>query len=101
PLDSHQPVVSMTIFLHNSPMLGLDVLILDGASASAVGTTIDVISAANRIIGTPSFDLRFVSPESRVTLRGGLIAHAQPLARARPRDVTVTPGLGVADANEI
>ena len=91
----------MTIFLHNSPVIGVDVLILDGASASAVGTTIDVISAANRIIGTPSFDLRFVSPESRVTLRGGLIAHAQPLARARPRDVTVTPGLGVADANEI
>jgi transcriptional regulator GlxA family with amidase domain len=82
-------------------MLGFDVLVLEGASASAVGTTIDVVSAANRIIGKPTFDLRFVSPESRVTLRGGLVADAQPLARTRPRDVIVTPGLGAATAEEI
>jgi len=82
-------------------MIAFDVLVLDGASASAVGTTIDVVSAANRIIGTPTFDVRFVSPESPVSLRGGLIATAQPLARARPRDVIVTPGLGAADAQEI
>jgi transcriptional regulator GlxA family with amidase domain len=66
-----------------------------------VGTTIDVVSAANRIIGTPTFDLRFVSCESRVALRGGLTATAQPLARARPRDVVVVPGLGAANAAEI
>jgi transcriptional regulator GlxA family with amidase domain len=82
-------------------MIGFDVLVLQGASASAVGTTIDVVSAANRIIGSPTFDLRFVSCESRVTLRGGLIATAQPLARARPRDVVVIPGLGAANAAEI
>lgn len=82
-------------------MIGVDVLVLSGASASAVGTTIDVVSAANRIIGTPTFDLRFVSPEPQVTLRGGLVATAQPLARARPRDVVVTPGLGAANAHEI
>ena len=82
-------------------MMGIDVLILDGASASAVGTTIDVVSAANRILGKPTFDLRFVSPESRVALRGGLIAASQPLAHASPRDVIVTPGLGAADAHEI
>src|SRR5882757_6551736 len=94
-------VARMTIFLHNSPMIGFDVLVLEGASASAVGTTIDVVSAANRIIGKPTFDLRFVSPESRVTLRGGLVADARPLARTRPRDVIVTPGLGAATAEEI
>src|SRR5258708_16569053 len=82
-------------------MIGVDVLVLDGASASAVGTTIDVVSAANRIIGTPTFDLRFVSPEPQVTLRGGLVATARPLARARPRGVVVTPGLGAANAHEI
>jgi transcriptional regulator GlxA family with amidase domain len=82
-------------------MIGIDMLVLDGASASAVGTTIDVVSAANRILGTPSFDLRCVSPQTPVVLRGGLIAKAQPLARARPRDVIVVPGLGAADAHEI
>jgi len=82
-------------------MIGIDVLVLDGASASAVGTTIDVVSAANRIIGRPTFDLRFVACESRVTLRGGLIAPAQPLVNARPRDVVVMPGLGAATAAEI
>ncbi|PXX08153.1 GlxA family transcriptional regulator [Mycolicibacterium moriokaense] len=82
-------------------MLGIDVLVLDGASASAVGTTIDVVSAANRILGEPAFDLRFVASESRVVLRGGLVAAAQPLARARPRDVIVTPGLGAAEPQEI
>src|SRR6478609_1604633 len=82
-------------------MLGIDVLVLEGASASAVGTTIDVVSAANRILGEPAFDLRFVAQGSRVQLRGGLVAEAQPLARARPRDVMITPGLGAADAQEI
>jgi transcriptional regulator GlxA family with amidase domain len=82
-------------------MIGIDALVLAGASASAVGTTVDVVSAANRIIGTPTFDLRFVSPERDVVLRGGLVATAEPLARAKPRDVVVTPGLGAADAQEI
>jgi transcriptional regulator GlxA family with amidase domain len=82
-------------------MLGIDVLVLDGASASAVGSTIDVVSAANRILGEPAFDLRFVSPNARVTLRGGLIANAQPLARARARDIVITPGLGAAEIQEI
>ncbi|MGO8769786.1 GlxA family transcriptional regulator [Mycobacterium sp.] len=82
-------------------MIGVDVLVLDGASASAVGATIDVVHAANRIHGKPIFDLRFVAPESRVVLRGGLAATGHPLARARPRDVIVTPGLGAADPEEI
>ncbi|OBF93791.1 hypothetical protein A5791_12285 [Mycobacterium sp. 852002-51163_SCH5372311] len=82
-------------------MIGIDVLVLEGASASAVGTTIDVVSAANRIIGTPTYDLRFVSPGDRIALRGGLFATAQPCARARPRDVVVLPGLGAATAQEI
>jgi transcriptional regulator GlxA family with amidase domain len=82
-------------------MIGVDVLVLEGASASATGTTVDVVSAANRILGTPTFDLRFVSPHTHVVLRGGLVARAQPLARARPRDVVVLPGLGATDATEI
>jgi transcriptional regulator GlxA family with amidase domain len=82
-------------------MIGIDVLVLDGASASAVGATIDIVSAANRIVGEPTFDVRFVSPQARVALRGGLVAEARPLTHARPRDVVVTPGLGAADAQEI
>lgn len=82
-------------------MIGFDVLVLEGASASAVGVTIDVISAANRILGKPAFDLRFVSQQDKVVLRGGLVAAAQPVARARARDVVVVPGLGVAESKEI
>jgi transcriptional regulator GlxA family with amidase domain len=82
-------------------MIGFDVLVLEGASASAVGVTIDVVSAANRILGEPAFDLRFVAPQSQVVLRGGLIAAAQPVAHATPRDVVVVPGLGVAEPKEI
>ncbi|WP_216905421.1 GlxA family transcriptional regulator [Nocardia noduli] len=82
-------------------MIGIDVLVLEGASASAVGTTVDVVSAANRIIGTQTFDLRFVSPESRVTLRGGLSATTHPFERAEPREIVIVPGLGAADAAEI
>ncbi|MFD9547120.1 GlxA family transcriptional regulator [Nocardia salmonicida] len=82
-------------------MIGIDALVLDGASASAVGTTVDVVSAANRILGTPTFDLRFVSPDTEVALRGGLTATAQPLTRAAPRDIVVVPGLGAADPEEL
>ncbi|MCV6971238.1 hypothetical protein AWB93_18370 [Mycobacterium bohemicum] len=82
-------------------MIGLDVLVLQGASASAVGATIDVVHAANRIHGKPLLDLRFVTPETRVALRGGLAATGQPLARSRPRDVVVMPGLGAATPEEI
>lgn len=82
-------------------MIGIDALVLDGASASAVGTTVDVVSAANRILGTPTFDLRLVSPGSQVVLRGGLTATAQPLTRAAPREVVVVPGLGAADPEEL
>jgi transcriptional regulator GlxA family with amidase domain len=94
-------VAGTTIFLHNLPVIGIDVLVLDGASASAVGATVDIVSAANRINGDPTFDLRFVSPAGRVLLRGGLVAQAQPLAHARPRDMIIAPGLGAADAQEI
>lgn len=82
-------------------MVGFDVLVLDGASASAVGTTVDVVSAANRILGRPTLDLRFVAASSRVVLRGGLVAAAQPLDGARARDVVVVPGLGAAEPEEI
>ncbi|MEV0355016.1 helix-turn-helix domain-containing protein [Nocardia sp. NPDC050697] len=82
-------------------MIGIDLLVLDGASASAVGSTVDVVSAANRILGAPAFDLRFVAPAPEVRIRGGLTARARPLARARPRDLVVLPGLGAADATEI
>ncbi|WP_197283621.1 GlxA family transcriptional regulator [Mycobacterium sp. Marseille-P9652] len=82
-------------------MIGVDVLVLDGASASAVGATVDVVHAANRIHGKAIFDLRFVAPDTRAVLRGGLAATAQPLERARPRDVIVIPGLGAAEPAEI
>lgn len=82
-------------------MVGLDVLVLDGASASAVGATVDIVSAANRILGQRTFDLRFVSTRRHVTLRGGLVAEADRLSKARPRDVVVTPGLGAAEPDEI
>ncbi|WP_122498558.1 GlxA family transcriptional regulator [Mycobacterium attenuatum] len=79
----------------------IDVLVLDGASASAVGTTIDVVSAANRILGAPAYDLRIVATEDHVKLRGALVASSAPLAQAKPRDVVIIPGLGGASAPEI
>lgn len=82
-------------------MIGFDALVLDRASASAVGVTIDVVSAANRILGKTAFDLRFVSPQRQVALRGGLAVAAQPLAHTTARDVVVVPGLGAAQPEEI
>ncbi|MQY27270.1 GlxA family transcriptional regulator [Nocardia aurantia] len=82
-------------------MLGIDLLILNDASAAAVGATVDVVSAANRILGTTEFDLRPVSPTRRVALRGGLATQADPLARATPQALIIAPGLGAADAQEI
>ncbi|MBI3226084.1 MAG: hypothetical protein HYZ39_13615 [Mycolicibacterium cosmeticum] len=52
-------------------MIGVDLLALDGASAAAMGATVDIVSAANRIMGQPSFELRIVAPKRRVTLRAG------------------------------
>ncbi|HTX95189.1 MAG TPA: helix-turn-helix domain-containing protein [Mycobacterium sp.] len=66
-----------------------------------MGATIDVVSAANRILGKPTFDLRFVSARNQVVVRGGLVAAAQPVDRARARDVVVVPGLGAAEPREI
>ncbi len=82
-------------------MIGLDILVLEHASAAAVGATVDIVSAANRIHGSRMFDLRFVSTQNRVEFRGGLVTQAQPLERARPRDAVITPGLGAADPEEI
>jgi transcriptional regulator GlxA family with amidase domain len=79
----------------------IDLLVLDDASAAAVGTTVDVVSAANRILGHTRFDLRVVAPTRRVTLRAGLRMTAEPFAGATPRDVVIIPGLGAADAREI
>jgi len=82
-------------------MMKIDVLVLEGASASAVGATVDILSAANRIAGEPAFDMRFVAPESHVRLRGGLNVKAKPLARTKARDLVIVPGLGAAEAQEI
>lgn len=82
-------------------MVGVDLLVLDGASAAAVGATIDMVSAANRILGEPMFELRIIAAEPTIRLRGDLQAIAQPLHEVTPREAIILPGLGTATPQEI
>ncbi|MFT3899053.1 MAG: helix-turn-helix domain-containing protein [Gordonia sp. (in: high G+C Gram-positive bacteria)] len=79
----------------------VDVLLLDGASASAVGATIDILSAANRIATERRFDFRYVGVGESTRLRGDLAAPTVPLASNPARELIVVPGLGAATASEV
>ena len=82
-------------------MIGVDILVLAGASPSAVGVSLDVLDAANKLARKPAFDHRVLSTETAgVALRGGLSIASRPLARTRARDLVIVPGLGAATREE-
>lgn len=82
--------------------IGLDILALHDASLTALGVTFDVVSAANGLAGRRLFAPRVLAAEGpHARLRGNVLAPAQPLAGARPRELVVVPGLGVTEAAKI
>lgn len=90
-------------------MIGLDLLVLDGAGPASVGVTIDVVDAANRIAAAGSgrraapIDLRVVaaSTAGTVPLRGGLSIEAVDIDGLRPQAWVVVAGLGAARPEEL
>ena len=79
--------------------IGLDILALPDASVTALGVTLDVAAAANALAGRRVFAPRVLSADGpQARLRGRLLAPAQALASARPRELAVVLGLGVVDA---
>lgn len=76
-------------------MLRVDILVLEGSSPSALGITLDVLDAVNKLAGEPVFEWRtIVTGGSFVRLRGGISVPARPLSKAKPRDLVVVLGLG-------
>lgn len=82
-------------------MVKLDVLALTDASVAAVGVTLEVLDAANRLARRKVFDARVVSTAASARLRNGVRVVAQPIGRADPRDVVVVPGLGCTTPGEV
>jgi transcriptional regulator GlxA family with amidase domain len=83
--------------------LDIDVLVLDGASPSGLGVTIDVFAAANRIDpADPPFNVTLRSPHGgQVALRHGLHAVTEPFTKprhgsAKSPDAVLIIGLGAA-----
>ena len=79
--------------------IGLDILALPNASLTALGVSFDVVSAANGLAGRRLFAPRVLAADgTQASLRGNVLAPAQALASARPRELAVVLGLGVTDA---
>jgi transcriptional regulator GlxA family with amidase domain len=88
--------------------LDIDVLVLDGASPSGLGVTIDVFAAANRLDpANPPFTVTLRSPTGGdVTLRHGLQAATKPFTKPRQSgnaspDAVLVVGLGAALPTQI
>jgi transcriptional regulator GlxA family with amidase domain len=90
-------------------MIGLDVMVLDGAGPTSVGVTVDVVDAANRIAAAGPdhrarpIDLRIVTAreDRTVRLRGGLSIDAVGIDRIRPQAWAVVAGLGAAGPTDL
>jgi len=90
-------------------MIGVDIVVLEGAGPASVGVTIDVVDAANRLAGVGPgeharpIDLRIVTArkEPTVRLRGGLSIDAVSIDRLRPRTWAIVAGLGAAAPAEL
>src|SRR5262249_34318786 len=82
-------------------MTELAFLALDGCSAGAVGITIDVVDAANRIAGRKLLKLRFIGTAQSAAMRGGLTLRTDRLPRQRSADVVLVPGLGASNEAEL
>jgi transcriptional regulator GlxA family with amidase domain len=90
-------------------VVGIDMIVLDGAGPASVGVTIDVVDAANRLAGPrpgergQPIDLRIVTAgkDRSVPMRGGLSIDALGLDGLRPRAWVVVAGIGSATAPEL
>lgn len=83
-------------------MTNIDLIVLKEASPAAVGVSIDVLDAVNRIAGQRLVNWRALSPSGAQTgTRGGLLMPAQPLVRAQARDIVIIPGLGAGTEAEV
>jgi len=76
-------------------MIGIDIMVLEGSSPAALGVTLDVVDNVNQQAEEPVFDWRAVVTDGSVAkLRGGVNLPAQPLSKARPRDLVIVLGIG-------
>lgn len=76
-------------------MVKIDILVLEGSSPAALGVTLDVLDAVNRLAGATLFDWRAVVADGTVArLRGGVSLPAQPLPKVRSRDLVIVLGIG-------
>ena len=83
-------------------MTNIDLVVLKEASPAAVGVSIEVLDAVNRIAGRRLLNWRILSPSgAQTTARGGLLMPAQPMVRAQPRDIVILPGLGAGTDAEV
>ncbi|WP_194459854.1 GlxA family transcriptional regulator [Bradyrhizobium sp. CCBAU 53421] len=83
-------------------MIKVDILVPESSSPAALGITLDVLDAVNRLAGEAVFGWRAVVTEgSTAQLRGGVSLPAQPLSRARPRDLAIVLGMGAGTDAEI
>lgn len=79
-------------------MIGLDVIVPPGGSAAALGITVDMTEATNRLAERPVFDLRLLGVRAGEQVRGGVIAPTTPLSEAgAARDLVVVLGTGAGD----
>jgi transcriptional regulator GlxA family with amidase domain len=80
----------------------IDILALNECGPGALGVTLDVLTVVNRLAERKVFDWRVLCVEgSMASARGGLSIPAQPLERARPRDLVIVLGIGTAAAEEV
>jgi transcriptional regulator GlxA family with amidase domain len=76
-------------------MVKIDILALEGSSPAALGVTLDVLDTVNRLAGEAVFEWRAVVADGSVArLRGGVSVPAQPLSKARSRDLVIVLGIG-------
>jgi transcriptional regulator GlxA family with amidase domain len=78
----------------------IDLIALDDCGPASLGITLDVLATVNRLAEREVFEWRVLCAQgSSSRARYGVQAAAQPLARARPRDLVIVLGTGVATAD--
>src|SRR5277367_835640 len=85
-------------------MTTVNVVALDGGSPSALGITIDVLDAANRVLGSEraAFDWRLLTATGApASLRHGISAPAESLLEAKPAAAAVVLGIGAAEPERL
>jgi transcriptional regulator GlxA family with amidase domain len=75
----------------------LDIIALDDCGPAALGITLDVLETVNRLAQRSVFEWRVLCARGSASrARYGVRAAASPLARARPRDLVIVLGAGMA-----